>query len=171
MTRSACGGDRVLVVRRCDNGRWEPPGGVLELGESIPDGLRREVREETGLIVEPDALTGVYKNLARGVLALISRCHASGGVLASTTEADGFRWLHRDELAALLTPAYAVRLTDASDYAGTPAVRAHDGTQVPRWTLTPLCLASTCVIDRLHVPLGCRCPGCGRRRRHGCVEH
>ena len=42
--------DRVLVVRRRDNGRWEPPGGVLELGESIPDGLRREVREETGTL-------------------------------------------------------------------------------------------------------------------------
>jgi 8-oxo-dGTP diphosphatase len=120
----------VLVVRRCDNGRWEPPGGVLELGESIPDGLRREVREETGLTVEPDALTGVYKNLARGVVALVFRCRATGGVLTATAEAGDFRWLHRDELVALVTPAYAVRLTDALDYAGTPAVRAHDGTQV-----------------------------------------
>ena len=103
---------------------------MLELGESIPDGLRREVREETGLTVEPDALTGVYKNLTRGVVALVFRCHATGGVLAATAEADDFRWLHRDELAALVTPAYAVRLTDALDYAGTPAVQAHDGTQV-----------------------------------------
>ena len=122
--------DRVLVVRRRDNGRWEPPGGVLELGESIPDGLRREVREETGLTVEPDALTGVYKNLARGIVALVFRCHATGGVLAATAEAGDFRWLHRDELAALVAPAYAVRLTDALDYAGIPAVRAHDGTHV-----------------------------------------
>ena len=52
---------RVLVARRRDNGRWEPPGGVLELDESIPEGLRREVYEETGLTVYPDALTGVYK--------------------------------------------------------------------------------------------------------------
>jgi len=56
--------DRVLVVRRRDNGRLEPPGGVLELGESIPDGLRRDVCEETGSTVEPNALTGVYKNVA-----------------------------------------------------------------------------------------------------------
>jgi 8-oxo-dGTP pyrophosphatase MutT (NUDIX family) len=102
----------------------------LELGESIPDGLRREVREETGLTVEPDALTGVYKNLARGIVALVFRCHTNGGVLAATAEAGDFRWLHRHELAALVAPAYAVRLTDALDYSGTPAVRAHDGTHV-----------------------------------------
>jgi hypothetical protein len=44
------------------------------------------VREETGLTVEPDALTGVYKNLTRGVVALVFRCHETGGVLASTAE-------------------------------------------------------------------------------------
>ena len=54
---------RFLAVRRRDNGRWEPPGGVLELDETIQVGLVREVREETGLEVEPQALTGVYKNM------------------------------------------------------------------------------------------------------------
>ena len=44
---------RFLVIRRADNGRWEPPGGVLELDESIEAGLVREVEEETGLRVEP----------------------------------------------------------------------------------------------------------------------
>src|SRR3954451_11920279 len=54
---------RFLVISRADNGRWEPPGGVLELDESITDGLIREVHEETGLQVQPVALTGVYKNM------------------------------------------------------------------------------------------------------------
>jgi 8-oxo-dGTP diphosphatase len=49
---------RALLIRRRDNHHWEPPGGVLELQESIGDGLRREIREETGLGVEPVALTG-----------------------------------------------------------------------------------------------------------------
>jgi 8-oxo-dGTP diphosphatase len=44
----------ALLVQRRNNHHWEPPGGVLELGESIEDGLRREVREETGLDIEPD---------------------------------------------------------------------------------------------------------------------
>jgi len=46
--------DRVLVIRRDDNGHWEAPGGVLELGESFEDGVRREVLEETGLAISVD---------------------------------------------------------------------------------------------------------------------
>ena len=57
---------QVLAVRRRDNGHWEPPGGVLELDETIQEGLVREVKEETCLQVEPEALTGVYKNMRRG---------------------------------------------------------------------------------------------------------
>jgi ADP-ribose pyrophosphatase YjhB (NUDIX family) len=47
---------RVLLVRRGTEplrGQWSLPGGLLELGESLKDGVIREVREETGLIVEP----------------------------------------------------------------------------------------------------------------------
>ena len=44
------------MTQRRDNGHWEPPGGVLELDESILDGARREVREETGLHIEPERL-------------------------------------------------------------------------------------------------------------------
>ncbi len=42
---------QILMTQRRDNGHWEPPGGVLELKESILDGLRREVFEKTGLDV------------------------------------------------------------------------------------------------------------------------
>lgn len=51
------GDGKVLVIRRRDNGRWEPPGGVLEIGETFEDGVRREVHEETGLWVRVDRLT------------------------------------------------------------------------------------------------------------------
>jgi ADP-ribose pyrophosphatase YjhB (NUDIX family) len=36
---------RALLIQRRDNGHWEPPGGVLETGEDIIAGLRREVAE------------------------------------------------------------------------------------------------------------------------------
>lgn len=62
-------GGRFLVIRRADNGRWELPGGVLEIAETPEDGVCREVWEETGIHVEVDHLTGVYKNTTRGVLA------------------------------------------------------------------------------------------------------
>src|SRR5215470_17338705 len=78
--------DRALLIQRRDNHRWEPPGGVLEPGETIHDGLRREVREETGLNVEPIALTGVYKNMSRAIVALVFRCKITGGDLATTDE-------------------------------------------------------------------------------------
>jgi 8-oxo-dGTP pyrophosphatase MutT (NUDIX family) len=48
---------RILAVRRRDNGHWEPPGGILELHETIQAGLIREVREETGLAVKRSAVS------------------------------------------------------------------------------------------------------------------
>ena len=52
---------RLLVVRRGQapaEGRWTLPGGKLEPGERLPDAVRREVAEETGLEVEPGELIG-----------------------------------------------------------------------------------------------------------------
>jgi 8-oxo-dGTP diphosphatase len=61
---------RVLVVQRRDNGRWEPPGGILERDETFEEGVVREVAEETGITVGVERLTGVYKNMTRGIVAL-----------------------------------------------------------------------------------------------------
>jgi ADP-ribose pyrophosphatase YjhB (NUDIX family) len=121
------GQGRALLVRRHDNGHWEPPGGVLELDETVVDGVRREVREETGLDVEVEALTGVYKNMGRGVIALVFRCHATSGTLHPTDETSDFVWADPGQLDDLLSEAYAVRVTDALDRARHPCVREHDG--------------------------------------------
>jgi 8-oxo-dGTP pyrophosphatase MutT (NUDIX family) len=123
---------RALVVRRRDNGRWEAPGGILEHGETIDDGLRREVFEETGLKVGPDALTGVYQNLPRRIVALVFRCYVNDGQLTANDEASEFRWVTSDEARALLTEAYAVRVTDALAHPADPgpAVRWHNGTNL-----------------------------------------
>jgi 8-oxo-dGTP diphosphatase len=118
--------DELLAIRRHDNGRWEPPGGILELDESIHDGLIREVQEETGLLVEPERLTGVYKNMTRGIVALVFRCHVISGMPRTSPEAAEVKWLAADQVAALMDEAYAVRLLDAL-HPGAPAVRAHDG--------------------------------------------
>lgn len=117
---------RLLGIRRRDNNHWEPPGGVLELDETITEGLRREVKEETGLLVEPGPLTGVYKNMVAGIVALVFRCRPLDGIASPTAEAVELRWFDPDELDRYMDEAYAVRLTDAlSD--GPPAIRSHDG--------------------------------------------
>ena len=121
---------RMLLIRRRDNQHWEPPGGVLELDETIQDGLRREVREETGLDVEPDALTGVYKNMPRGIIALVFRCKVTGGQLATNDEVTAFRWADEADVCQLTSEAYAVRLLDAIHDGVPPAIRQHDGTRL-----------------------------------------
>lgn len=117
--------DRVLVIRRDDNGHWEAPGGVLELDESFEDGVRREVLEETGLDVTVERLTGVYKNLTHGIVALVYRCSPVEGEAHPTAEAREVRWMTREEVQSAMNPAFAVRVLDAFD--DNTHSRAHDG--------------------------------------------
>src|SRR5579859_5374726 len=61
-------GNRVLLVKRAHppiQGQWSIPGGVLEVGELIREAAVREAREETGLIVEPGELLGVFDRVLR----------------------------------------------------------------------------------------------------------
>jgi 8-oxo-dGTP diphosphatase len=53
---------RVLLIRRGDGRGWSLPGGLMEPGETVVECLVREVREETGLDVEPLRLVGVYSD-------------------------------------------------------------------------------------------------------------
>lgn len=121
---------RVLLTQRRDNGHWEAPGGVLELDEDITTGLLREVEEETGLQVEPVALTGVYKNMARGIVALVFRCKIIGGQLTETDETRAYRWVTAEDVRTLASEAFAIRVLDAIDHDHGPAIRQHDGTHL-----------------------------------------
>lgn len=120
----------VLAIQRRDNGHWETPGGVLELDETVEEGLRREVREEVGIEIEVEQLTGVYKNMELGVVALVFRCGLVGGEPAPTREAAAVDWVDADEIAQRMDQAYAVRMFDAVDAGGGATVRAHDGTDL-----------------------------------------
>src|SRR3954468_4603945 len=84
---------RVLVIKRRDNGRWEPPGGILERDETFEEGVAREVLEETGVTVEVERLSGVYKNMARGIVALVYRCHPVSGGGHPTNESVAVDWI------------------------------------------------------------------------------
>lgn len=116
---------RVLVIKRDDNGHWEAPGGVLELDESFEAGVRREVLEETGLEVVVERLTGVYKNMTHGIVALVYRCKPSGGEPHRTDEARDICWMTKEEVQSAMVPAFGVRVLDA--FEETPQSRVHDG--------------------------------------------
>jgi ADP-ribose pyrophosphatase YjhB (NUDIX family) len=67
---------RVLLIQRANEpnrGRWSIPGGLVELGEPILDALRREIREETGLSVEPKAVVDVVDRIYTDRVGLETR--------------------------------------------------------------------------------------------------
>jgi 8-oxo-dGTP diphosphatase len=105
-------GDRVLLVKRAHppiQGQWSIPGGVLEVGEMVREAAIREAREETGLIVEPGELLGVYDRILRDpekrvqyhYVLIDFLCRPIGGELVAASDAAEVRWFTRDELSSL----------------------------------------------------------------------
>jgi ADP-ribose pyrophosphatase YjhB (NUDIX family) len=100
-------GGRVLLVRRGTEplkGQWSLPGGLLELGESLTGGVIREVREETGLIVEPVELVELLDRIHREgervryhYVIADYLCRVMGGSLHAASDADAVRWVEREE--------------------------------------------------------------------------
>ncbi len=88
--------DKILLVRRADNGRWAVPGGYMEPGESAAEACAREVWEETGLCVRAGRLIAVYSNpnilleYADGnrwqIVALYFEAEVAGGELCARDE-------------------------------------------------------------------------------------
>ena len=119
---------RLLLVQRRDSGYWLYPTGWADVGYSPSEVALKEVAEETGVDVTVERMTGAYKNLPRGVVALVFRCRPTGGEATATDEAKRVRWLTPSEVEQHMDPAYAVRVLDA--LTDGVAFRAHDGVQL-----------------------------------------
>jgi len=117
---------RVLLVRRWQQplkGKWSLPGGMLELGESLLSGVAREVREETGLEVEPieliELLDRVHRedNRVRYHYVIADYlCRVVGGSLQAASDADAVRWVERAEWnshSALILDPITVRVIES----------------------------------------------------------
>jgi len=110
---------KILVARRRDDqmlgGLWEFPGGKIEPGESPRDTVIRELHEETGLTVEPDAepLIAVDHGFSHFTLRIHAYlCRAATGRAKAISAAE-IKWLPRSELRALPWPKANGRILDA----------------------------------------------------------
>jgi mutator protein MutT len=98
---------RVLMVRRGTEpmlGQWTLPGGLLELGEGLLNAVVREVREETGLTVEPIELIELLDRIQREgervryhYVIADYLCRVTGGQLQAASDADAVCWVERAE--------------------------------------------------------------------------
>ena len=87
-------------------GEWSLPGGALELGETLHEGVKREVLEETGLIVEPRAMIDTFDRIARDAAGRVQfhyvlvdyLCRITGGSPACASDAADLRWATLDDL-------------------------------------------------------------------------
>ena len=82
-------GDLVLIRRGLEPGRgsWAQPGGFLEVDETVTEGAVRETLEETGLVVEPGEIIGLYARLEAAVIVLAYEARIVGGVARTGPEA------------------------------------------------------------------------------------
>ena len=103
-------GDQVLLVRTPRRG-WEFPGGQIEEGESVLDGVVREVLEEAGVVATVERLVGVYSNLngSRVIFDFVGSWQ-SGEVVAGD-EAIAAAWVSKAAAEEMIEhPGYRQRL-------------------------------------------------------------
>jgi ADP-ribose pyrophosphatase YjhB (NUDIX family) len=75
------GDGRIILARRAfdpGRGRWSMPGGFVDLGETVEDAVRRELREELALDIELDGLVGVYSSATERVVLIVYAATARG---------------------------------------------------------------------------------------------
>lgn len=104
----------VLVVRRASDGGWELPGGRLDADESTVAGLRREVREETGLdaTVRRPTFTATWRNDdGQGRYAVYYHCVAEERTVSLSDEHTDHDWLAPSTAAEQLSETQAKAVT------------------------------------------------------------
>jgi 8-oxo-dGTP diphosphatase len=109
---------RALIVKRGHEprkGEWSLPGGLVNLGESLVDAVRREVKEETGLDVHPGPIVETFDRVHRDPDGRIRYhfviidfvCESPGGDAVAGSDAEAVTWAAAAELDAFGVNAHA----------------------------------------------------------------
>ncbi|MBX3053922.1 MAG: NUDIX hydrolase N-terminal domain-containing protein [Caldilineaceae bacterium] len=112
--------DRLLLIRRADNGQWAFPGGACDVGEPPMIGAAREVWEETGYIADVTDFLGIFDNRHNGgssfhhLYCLLFAGRAIGGEGLITHETLDCAWFAEAEMPwAEVTPSHLTRIRHA----------------------------------------------------------
>lgn len=109
---------RVLLVRRADNGQWSPVTGIVDPGEDPGVAARREVLEETGVVIRVDRLAWVHAlprtthvngDLASYLDHTFACSYVSGEAHVADDESLEVRWCPVDDLPSM-RPSYVDRI-------------------------------------------------------------
>ena len=106
---------KYLLARRRDIGWWNLPGGGLEYGETVDEGLAREVMEEIGVTVVIERVVGIYSKPRKNEVVIAFLCHLAPGTSepATSDEVSEVGWFTADTLPDKLLPKHRQRLIDA----------------------------------------------------------
>jgi ADP-ribose pyrophosphatase YjhB (NUDIX family) len=124
-------GDLVLIRRGIEPayGTWAQPGGFLEIDETLHQAAIRETYEETGLLVEPGELVGLYSRLEAGIVVLAYEAAIVGGAPTVTPEALEVRPFVASEIPweriAFTTSYWAIRDWVERRHPGVPLPPGH----------------------------------------------
>lgn len=115
---------QILLMQRDDTRTWAPPGGALEAGELPTEGVAREVREETGLIVYPVRLVGLYfmPGKETGSLVFSFRCIQRGGEIQTSTESPQVGWFPTRPFPQRILGFHRQRIQEAFHHQGGPPI-------------------------------------------------
>lgn len=118
---------QVLMLKSPRRGDWEFPGGQVEEGETLTLALEREVLEETGIIVKPLSLVGVYSNTKKpSILMLDFVCEYISGEPKTSTESLLVEWVAKNEaLSRVKHPSIHGRLKNMLEFSGQVTYRAY----------------------------------------------
>lgn len=106
---------RVLLCHRCDYDLWNLPGGRVESRETPWDAAKREVKEETGLEVSIERLSGVYSKPEEDDVVFNFVSRIIGGKITLSDEADEIKYFDINNLPKNTVPKQVERIRDALD--------------------------------------------------------